>query len=259
MQDALLDSIKSLSIWCMAARQEQQEPNDVVAPDLLEQANVLTLKATFSTLTNVNFSSSRIADYIRQVEDVKVQVRDAVLAASPGDSNSSSVTEQDYGALASLDLRHMDDTYLEEYGHSFSGLAVRSAVMNHPDAFSLNEVGTYGLKGACAYATHVYQLVGKTDPTIMAAIHEIFAKLARPQADMDGLLANALRVGEVNGQILAALDAAHAEQLGIPEPTPVRTSAVAGKAILVSGHDLNDLHHLLQQTAGTGVNVYTHG
>jgi hydroxylamine reductase len=97
------------------------------------------------------------------------------------------------------------------------------------------------------------------DEEVMAGLHEIFAKLACNEADMDSLLANVLRVGELNGKVLAMLDDAHASSFGVPEPIEVKVTATEGKAILVSGHDLKDLEELLKQTEGTGVNVYTHG
>lgn len=93
----------------------------------------------------------------------------------------------------------------------------------------------------------------------MTSIHEVWAKLSSDEPDTAGLLATALRVGEINAEILALLDEAHAESLGTPVPTPVRETAVKGKAILVSGHDLRDLQAILEQTDGTGVNIYTHG
>lgn len=97
------------------------------------------------------------------------------------------------------------------------------------------------------------------DEDVMAGLHEVFAKLASNEADMNGLLANTLRVGELNAKVLAMLDEAHASSFGVPEPTQVKVTATEGKAILVSGHDLKDLEELLKQTEGTGVNVYTHG
>jgi hydroxylamine reductase len=127
--------------------------------------------------------------------------------------------------------------------------------MGNDDCFSLNEIGTYGLKGVCAYASHAYQLLGTFDADVMKDIHSVFAKLASNEADMEGLLANALKVGEINARVLAMLDSAHAEKLGAPEPTQVRMTAVKGKAILVSGHDMVDLEELLKQTEGKGVNV----
>ncbi|KAL7560843.1 hypothetical protein ACA910_013277 [Epithemia clementina (nom. ined.)] len=251
LQDTLMDSVKSLSLWCVAARATPSIASD---DPLLEQANVLTIKGVYCTLTNVNFSSSRIGDIIRQVENVKHELKTKVI-----ENGGDILNAWEYGELAEMDLRDKSDIELEEFGHKHSGLVVRSAAMNNEDAFSLNEIGTYGLKGVCAYGTHVYQMVGKTDPEVMSTVHEIFAKLASPLPDMEGLLANALRVGQVNAKVLAALDGAHADTMGIPEPTPARTTAVQGKAILVSGHDMKDLYYLLQQTEGKGVNIYTHG
>jgi hydroxylamine reductase len=68
-----------------------------------------------------------------------------------------------------------------------------------------------------------------------------------------------LKCGEVNLKVMGMLDAAHTARYGDPEPTQVRIEPIAGKAILISGHDLNDLERLLEQTAGKGINVYTHG
>lgn len=260
LQDALLDSIKSLSLWCVAARKIPS----ITSSDVLEKANIVTLQGVFSTLTNVNFSPNRIANYIRETEEVKEALQAQILAALGNGANlqeilPSVIPEDEYGTLASLSLHNKTDTELEEYGQIYSSLTKRANAMDHVDAFAWNEFATYGLKGACAYAAHVYRMVGHTDPKVMENIHEILAKLASTAPDVEGLLATALRVGEVNGQIMADLDAAHANMLGVPEPTQVRTSAMAGKAILVSGHDLPDLYALLQATEGTGVNVYTHG
>jgi len=97
------------------------------------------------------------------------------------------------------------------------------------------------------------------DHAICNDIQKIWSKLDSAEPDVDGLLATVLKVGETNASVLAALDQAHCDNFGAPEPTQARTTAVEGKAILVSGHDMQDLYELLQQTKGTGVNVYTHG
>jgi hydroxylamine reductase len=97
------------------------------------------------------------------------------------------------------------------------------------------------------------------DEDVMVGIHEVLSKLASDEADMEGLLANVLKVGEISTKVLGMLDSAHADTLGAPEITQVCTTAVQGKAILVSGHDMLDLLKLLEQTKGTGINVYTHG
>jgi len=239
VQDALIQVIKSVSSWCVAARAAGATAEELYA------VNNWTLSAAFSTLTNVNFSEDRIVEYIQQGMDFKTKMESLV-------STKGGATPTD-AALASIELP--ED--LEAYGHSVS-VPARQAMMGNGAAFSLNEVGTYGLKGACAYAAHCSQL-GSMDEGIMASIHEIWTKLGSNDGDMEGLLANALRVGAVNAEVLALLDQSHADNFGAPVPTPVTMTAVEGKAILVSGHDMADLHALLEQTEGTGINVYTHG
>ena len=133
LQDCLTEALKSLSLWCVAARQ--------VGGVDLEAANVLTLRATFSCLTNVNFSSDRIEEFIQQVQAMKNDIQQQVL-----DKGGEAPSVE----LANMDVSDLDHAALEQYGHDFCGLASRSAKMNHEDAFSLNEIGTYGLRGTCA-------------------------------------------------------------------------------------------------------------
>ena len=242
MQDVLMQSVKSLSLWAVAAREAG------ASADEMKEANSWTLSSVFSTLTNVNFDESRIEQYITEGMAIKRDLEEMVRV-------KGGVAPD--GDVARLDLSKMDTSELEDFGYSVSIPELQKA-MGNDDCFSLVEVGTYGSKGACAYAAHCRQL-GYMDEDVMAGIHEVFAKLASSEPDMNGLLANALRVGELNGKVLAMLDEAHANTFGIPEPTQVKTTATKGKCILVSGHDLLDLETLLKQTEGTGVNVYTHG
>jgi hydroxylamine reductase len=238
VQDALIHMVKAVSSWAVAARAAGATAEEMYA------VNNWTLSAAFSTLTNVNFSENRIIEYIKEGMHFKKEM-ESMVAAKGGSAPTD--------AFASIELP--ED--LEVFGQSVS-IPVRQAAMDNSTAFSLNEVGTYGMKGACAYAAHCAQL-GSMDEGIMASIHEIWTKLGSEEADVDGLLANALKVGEVNAQILALLDQSHADNFGVPVPTPVKMTAVKGKAILVSGHDMADLHALLEQTEGTGINIYTHG
>jgi hydroxylamine reductase len=109
-----------------------------------------------------------------------------------------------------------------------------------------------------AYADHA-QILRKEDDEVYAFFHETMDWLAQGPTDVNALLGKALKVGEVNLDVMRLLDEANTGTYGHPEPTKVRVTPVKGKAILVSGHDLKDLHELLKQTKGTGVNVYTHG
>lgn len=238
-QDALMESVKSLSAWCQAARQQGIDEAQ------LKEANVITLQAIFSTLTNVNFDEARITDYVQQVEGCKARLKTLVSTPPPE-------------PVGALDWRNL--TTPEQVMQAGAKVSVPERQKAHvnDDAFSLNEIATYGLKGACAYATHCYQL-GKMDYSVMAEIHRLLAILSQPELDVPDLLPAVLKVGEVNAQVLAMLDEAHAEHFGAPEPTQYRTTAVEGKAILISGHDLLDLQNLLEQTEGKGINVYTHG
>jgi hydroxylamine reductase len=237
--------IKSVSVWADAVRK--------AGKTVPESANVWTLQAAFSTLTNVNFSEDRIVEYIHEGVNIQKQLKDLVGGSFGGSAGDSSLN-----TIAHLHLPSSAEE-LEAFGVNVASIPVRKDLMGNDDCFSLNEIGTYGMKGVCAYAAHVLQLVGHTDESIMADIHSAWAKLGSEEPDMDGLLANALRVGDINARVMAALDEAHATRLGTPEVTQVRMTATEGKAVLISGHDMADLEALLQQTEGTGVNVYTHG
>jgi hydroxylamine reductase len=122
---------------------------------------------------------------------------------------------------------------------------------------NLEELVVYGLKGVAAYAYHAMAL-GSTAPIAYATLHETLAALTKPHSQEE-LLGLAMKVGELNYQVLEQLDSAHIQSFGAPTPAQVRLHPLAGKAILVSGHDLHDLHQLLLQTEGLGINIYTHG
>ncbi|CAB9519538.1 Hydroxylamine reductase [Seminavis robusta] len=235
IQDTLMQLIRSVGELAVAA-------NEKGGIDL-KPVHVWTLQATFSTLTNVNFSDDRIAEFIEQGVAVAKDL-EAKLDSAP------STVHQELDGLAVEEL--------EEKGLEKFSIPTRQKEMGNDDAFCLNELATYGLKGACAYAAHCYQL-GYLKDDIMMDIHKINAQLNSSEPDMEGLLAACLKVGEINTRVLALLDEAHATQFGDPEPTQVCTTAVQGKCILISGHDLVDLQALLEQTEGTGINVYTHG
>jgi len=127
------------------------------------------------------------------------------------------------------------------------------------DVQSLQEILLYGLKGMASYAHHARRL-GKTDEGVSAFIEEaLFATVTNVNFDMGSLLEMVLECGRQNLRVMEMLDAGHTERFGTPEPTTVFEGTKAGPGILVTGHDLLDLADLLEQTAGKGINVYTHG
>ena len=128
-----------------------------------------------------------------------------------------------------------------------------------PDMQSLQEILLYGLKGMAAYANHARRL-GKTDENVSAFIEEaLFATVTNVNFDMDSLFEMVIECGRQNIRVMQMLDEGHTEKFGTPEPTTVYEGTKEGPGILVTGHDLLDLSELLEQSAGHGVNVYTHG
>lgn len=214
--------------------------------------NEITLESLFMTLTNVNFDEKEHVNYINEkLVPALEKARTLYLNAckekgvnpdqilGPGEwSGKKSVKE------------------LAEFGAAIGILhRARSA---SEDIISLQELLTYGVKGLAAYAHHA-QLLGFVDEQIYAFVHKSFNYLTKSEQTMDGLLGLCLEAGKVNFVVMELLDKAHTESFGNPEPSSVRTSAVKGKCILVSGHDLKSLFELLKQTEGKGINVYTHG
>lgn len=128
-----------------------------------------------------------------------------------------------------------------------------------PDIQSLEEILLYGIKGMAAYAHHARRL-GKSDEAVSAFIEEgLFSTVTNVNFDVDSMLELVLRCGEMNLRTMELLDQAHTATFGAPTITEVYEGTKAGPGILITGHDLLDLKHLLEQTAGTGINVYTHG
>jgi len=125
------------------------------------------------------------------------------------------------------------------------------------DIRSLKELVHYGLKGMAAYAEHAYNL-DKTDDDIFAFMQHALVEITREDITVDELVALALETGRYGVNVMALLDAANTGRFGNPEITQVNIGAGTNPGILISGHDLRDIEELLQQTEGTGVDVYTH-
>ena len=125
------------------------------------------------------------------------------------------------------------------------------------DVKSLKSIILIGLRGVAAYAYHA-MVLGYRDVEVNAHFYEALRQVAE-ERDTNALLAGVMKVGEINLKCMALLDKANTESYGHPVPTQVPLMVEKGPFIVISGHDLKDLHLLLEQTAGKGVNVYTHG
>jgi hydroxylamine reductase len=137
-------------------------------------------------------------------------------------------------------------------------VGVKSDPAVNPDILSLRELLVYGIKGLAAYADHA-RILGQEDDKVYQFIYEGMAATLDPKLGAKELTGLALKCGEINLRAMELLDAGNTGTYGHPVPTTVPLGAKAGKAILVSGHDLKDLEEILKQTQGKGINVYTHG
>ncbi|MFN8033890.1 MAG: hydroxylamine reductase [Mycobacterium sp.] len=205
----------------------------------------------FTTLTNVNFNATRFMELIAEA----VEVRDQAKAAYEAAARAAGVEPETLTGAAQF----VPATKISEVLAQAETVGVDADLETlGADIVGLRNLNLYGLKGVCAYAHHAHALGYRTDETD-AGIENGLAFLGAGPTDADALLGHALELGTVNYQVMAMLDAANTGSFGSPVPTPVRVTPVAGKAILVSGHDLHDLARVLEATEGTGINVYTHG
>lgn len=199
----------------------------------------------FTTLTNVNFNATAFQRYIADAwaleQDLKARYEATGGPALEGAAQFVPATGM-AGLLAQAPLVRVDAD-IDTLG---------------ADVVGVRNLNLYGLKGTCAYAHHAHALGRRTDETD-AGIEESLAFLGNPPTELDALLAHALKIGDVNLKVMEMLDEANGGVFGAPTPTQVKVTPVEGKALLVSGHDLGDLVAILEATAGTGVNVYTHG
>ncbi|MDC0831977.1 hydroxylamine reductase [Geitlerinema sp. CS-897] len=208
------------------------------------KAGHFACEALFATLTNVNFDEDRFIEYVRET----VELRDSLKTLLPADLEWSDVAIfQPADSLEKLVQQGKD----AEYNFISQGTG-------DVDVFSLKLTVLYGLKGIAAYAHHAAEL-GYHDDRVYDFFYDALAALGRRDLNLNDWVQIALKLGEINLVAMEILDAANTETYGHPVPTQVPITPRPGKAILISGHDLADVEALLQQTAGKGIDVYTHG
>jgi hydroxylamine reductase len=242
LQDLLVHAVKGVSMYAHRAAELGARDRAI---------DVEVLEALFATVTNVDFDPERLRQHLVRAATMQQKAKALYEAAC---SKAGKQPEKLAGPAAWQPAATLDG--LVAQGEEVSILTRRAKLGE--DVSGLQELILYGLKGAAAYADHALVL-GREDAKVYATFHAGLDFLAKDNPTTDELLGWALKAGEVNLQVMQMLDEANTSTYGHPEPTPVRVTPVRGKAILVSGHDLKDLDLLLQQTAGKGINVYTHG
>ena len=241
MQDLLVYVAKGVSNWAIRARK---------LGIVNREADIFVIEALFTTITNVNFDSDTLINFIRTGVKVRDSIRDLYLQACKE-------KELEPDELSGPAVWQMPDTDADIENEA-AKLSIADRLEDPgKDITGLEELITYGLKGSASYADHA-QILGYEDDDVYAFFHESLDFLTRKNT-VDDLFAMVLKVGEKNLRVMELLDSANTGIYGHPEPTEVRVTPIKGKAIVVSGHDLKDLEELLKQTDGKGINVYTHG
>lgn len=239
LQDLLIAVLQGLSAWAIKAREYGI---------IDHQVDSFSPQALFSTLTNVNFDSQRIITYAHKAIALREALKSQCLNI---DANATCDNP-----TANLQLVSDDFGELQRQAAEFVPNRDRATIGD--DILGLRLLCLYGLKGAAAYMEHA-QVLGQYDNDIYAQYHKIMAWLATWPSDSNALLECAMEIGQMNFKVMALLDTGETSQYGHPTPSQANVKVTVGKCILISGHDLNDLYHLLEQTEGSGINVYTHG
>ena len=229
MQDLLVYVTKGLSFVTTRLREEGKTVD--------KEVNHLVTVNLFTTITNANFDREAI---IRDIVKT-LSVKEKLLSGLENKENLPDAATW---------------TGSEE---SFDAKAVTVGVLStkDEDIRSLRELITYGLKGLSAYSKHANALL-QDDEQVDAFIQKALAKTLDDSLTVDDLVALTLETGKYGVEGMALLDKANTETYGNPEITSVDIGVRKNPGILVSGHDLRDLEMLLEQTQGTGVDVYTH-
>jgi len=242
LQDLLIYVTKGISMYAHRARALGVKDPEV---------DSFVSEALFTTVTNVNFDEERMEWMIRRAEDMREKARNMYEEAC----NKAGKTPEALTGPATFELGSNRDELIRQG----EGLTPEARAEKWGELIGgLHDLILFSLKGSAAYADHA-QVLGEKDEEVYAGFHAFLDFLSRESFTEDELLSKVLEAGKFNLKVMELLDAANTGSYGHPEPTKVRTTPVAGKAIVVSGHDLRDLDLLLKQTEGKGINVYTHG
>ena len=231
MQDLLLYVTRGLS----AVTTKLREEGKAVSKDV----NHLVTTNLFITITNANFDREAILSAVKKTLAVKQELL-------------GEVNEADRASLPEAALWNGDDADFDAKAATVGVLRTKDE-----DIRSLRELITYGLKGLAAYSKHA-NVLGKDSEEVDAFLQSAFAKTLDDSLTTEDLTALTLETGSYGVKGMALLDEANTGAYGNPEITKVDIGVRKNPGILISGHDLRDLEMLLEQTAGTGVDVYTH-
>lgn len=232
MMDLLMHLLKGISVYTVELREKAGYENPTV--------NKFIFDGLFATITNANFDKDV---FYKRVEKA-IEIRDMLKAEA-----------QKAGIKVNTSF---DGATWAGKPEEFEAKAIQVGVLTekNEDIRSLQQLATYGLKGMAAYAEHAYNL-GKEDKQLFAFMQKALVQLTQ-NLSVDELIDLVMETGKSGVTAMALLDNANTSMYGNPEITKVNIGVRNNPAILISGHDLKDMEELLEQTDGTGVDVYTH-
>ena len=207
-------------------------------PALLGEVNRQALISLFMTITNANFDDDAVIRQIKKMIKMRDELREQI---EPVPLHDAATYE-----ISSMRQMIFKASYADMTGKE------------DKDVRSLKHLILFGIKGLAAYTYHALQL-GKENPEIYQFIYEALNATLDEEQTVESLVSLAMRTGQFGVEAMALLDEGNTARYGNPEITEVSIGTGNNPAILVSGHDLTDLEELLEQTQGTGVDVYTHG
>ena len=232
-QDLLLGVARGVAAISDALRSAGIKTNQEVGDYIVD--------ALFATITNANFDDQAILNKV----DNGVRIKRELLAlAKENNVELPNYQEVNWGG--------------EKADYEAEGDREGVLRTENEDLRSLKELTVLGLKGMAAYYEHAARL-NERNEEIIAFIEKALAIVSNPEADMDTLLATVMETGKFGVDAMALLDKANTQAYGNPELTKVNIGTGSRPGILISGHDLKDIEQLLEQTEGTGIDVYTHG
>lgn len=258
LQDLLMYTLKGISVYALEARQAK-----IATPE----ADKFIMEGLFATITNANFDKEHFVVLVKQALIVRDNVKAALVKAgvkveAANDSTKSiwrKLTDW-FTADGAAEASHDSALWFADNAPEFDKKAATVGILatENEDVRSLRELLTYGVKGMAAYAEHAYTL-GYMEDAIFAFMQKALVATTNDKLSADELVALVMECGKYGVDVMALLDKANTSTYGNPEITKVNIGVRNNPGILISGHDLKDLEELLEQTQGTGVDVYTHG
>lgn len=244
LQDLLIYSLKGLAYYTSRA----------AGMDLVGiNTHRFLAKALFSMVTNVNFDPADFVNLIDEAVRRRNSIRSKFEAACLL-RHGSAFAEQP-PEPAAWQYTRVDPEAFTEKGATVS---VAIAPDMNADIHALQECLVYGVKGLGSLAVHALEL-GTEDEALYLFMHEALNFSMAGDHSLEDALAMTLRCGELGLAAMGRLNQANADKFGEPEPTGVYLDTWDRPGILVTGHDMQDIEDLLEQTAGEGIDIYTHG